>query len=85
VRAEYRRRAEAKRCNAWLQSLPMRIELPTATWADTAHRVDDDAHTLTLAPESIPGWVHGSLLPDLAPTVHVSVPETEPVVLSITL
>jgi hypothetical protein len=63
----------------------MRIELPTATWADTAHRVDDDAHTLTLAPQAMPGWEHGALLPDPEPTVRVSVPGTEPVVLSITL
>jgi hypothetical protein len=75
----------AKRCNAWLQSHPMRIELPIATWADTAHRVDEDAHTLTLAPQSMPGWVHGALLPDPTSTVRVTVPDTEPVVLSITL
>jgi hypothetical protein len=62
----------------------MRIELPTATWADTAHRVDDDAHTLTLAPQATPGWVHGAVLPDAEPTVHVSVPDTGPIVLSIT-
>ena len=28
----------------------MRIELPSTTWADSAHRADDDAHTLTVAP-----------------------------------
>ena len=35
-------------CNRWLQCRPMRIELPPASWADAAHRADDDAHTLTL-------------------------------------
>ena len=63
----------------------MRIELPTATWADTANRVEDDAHTLTLAPTPLPGWVEGPLVPDSGPTLHVKVPDTEPVVLSITL
>jgi hypothetical protein len=63
----------------------MRIELPTATWADTAHRVDDDAHTLTLAPQTTPAWVHGALLPEPEATLHVRVPDVEPVVLSITL
>ena len=63
----------------------MRIELPTATWADAANRVEDDAHTLTLAPTPLPGWVEGPLLPDSGPTLHVEVPDTAPVVLSITL
>ena len=63
----------------------MRIELPTATWADTANRVDDDAHTLTLAPTPLPGWVEGTLLPDPDLTLSVKVPDTAPVVLSITL
>ena len=27
----------------------MRIELPTASWADTVQRADEDAHTLTMS------------------------------------
>jgi hypothetical protein len=34
----------------------MRIELPPASWADTAHRADDDAHTLTLVAQSPDEW-----------------------------
>jgi hypothetical protein len=63
----------------------MRIELPSTTWADAANRVDDDAHTLTLAPTPLPGWVEGTLLPDPGLTLHVRVPDTDPVALSITL
>jgi hypothetical protein len=63
----------------------MRIELPSATWADAANRVEDDAHTLTLAPAPLPGWVDGTPLPEPGLTLHVRVPDTDPVVLSITL
>ena len=34
----------------------MRIELPSASWTDALQRVDDDAHTLTLAPEAAKPW-----------------------------
>ena len=63
----------------------MRIELPSATWADTVNRAEDDAHTLTLAPTPLPGWVEGPLLPQPALTLSIKVPDSDPVVLSITL
>ena len=50
-------------CNGWLQWLDMRIELPSASWADTVHRADDDAHTLTVASQSASDWAPLDLLP----------------------
>ena len=35
----------------------MRIELPSGSWDPAALRVDDDAHTLTLAPSPQDGLV----------------------------
>ena len=46
----------------------MRIELPSTPWADSAHRADDDAHTLTVAPlNPEPGAALRALVPDRAP------------------
>jgi hypothetical protein len=42
--------------NRWLQSVVMRIELPPVTWADAAHRPEDDAHTLTMASQPTTEW-----------------------------
>jgi hypothetical protein len=42
--------------NPWLQFVPMRIELPPATWSDGALRAEDDAHTLTLATQPVTDW-----------------------------
>jgi len=50
----------------------MRIELPLPSWAETTQRIDDDAHTLTVAPvvmEWTP-WQWGS---DPAPTLRTQV------------
>ena len=62
----------------------MRIELPSGYWDTTALRVDDDAHTLTLAPqaeERLVAWYSA----DAAPTLRAEVPATEPVTLTLTL
>jgi hypothetical protein len=50
----------------------MRIELPLPSWADTTPRVDDDAHTLTVAaaPMEWAPWQWGS---DPAPTLRLQV------------
>ena len=74
-------------CNGWLQWLDMRIELPSASWADTVHRADDDAHTLTVASQSASDWAPLDLLPqaDAALGVHVEVAATPPLVLTLTL
>jgi hypothetical protein len=34
----------------------MRIELPSATWDPAALRADEDAHTLTVAPQPALDW-----------------------------
>lgn len=56
IPAELQRSRPRRPCNRWLQSRPMRIELPPVSWADVAHRADDDAHTLTLIAPSAPEW-----------------------------
>ena len=61
----------------------MRIELPSA-FADVAQRAEDDAHTLTLAPATAPGWLEGSLLADRAVALRAEVPRTEPVAVTLT-
>jgi hypothetical protein len=38
----------------------MRIELPSASWADTVQRAEDDAHTLTVAAQPATEWLGGS-------------------------
>ena len=74
-------------CNGWLQCLDMRIELPSASWADTVHRADDDAHTLTVASQSASDWAPLDLLPQAATAlgVRVEVAATLPVVLTLTM
>ena len=65
----------------------MRIELPSNSWADTVHRPDDDAHTLTVAAQSASDWAPLQLLPDpqLAPSTRTEVRRAQPLVLTITL
>jgi hypothetical protein len=59
----------------------MRIELPPATWADAAHRAEDDAHTMTLASQPTTEWalLLGEDFPALPLRVEVS-PEELPTV-----
>jgi hypothetical protein len=77
ITAGRRRWAARKPCNAWLQCMFMRIELPSPSWADAAQRADDDAHTLTLAPATNPGWVTGAVLADAALTLRTEVTRVE--------
>jgi hypothetical protein len=63
--------------NRWLQSVPMRIELPPATWSDGALRAEDDAHTLTVATQPAHDWT----LPaeaDAALCLRIEVPASVP-------
>jgi hypothetical protein len=64
--------------------MSMRIELPSLTWADAAQRVDDDAHTLTLAPATAPGWVPGGLLADPVTALRTEVPGSAPQAVTLT-
>ena len=65
----------------------MRIELPSTSWADTAHRPDDDAHTLTVAAQSASDGAPLQLLPDAqtALSARTEVERGEPLVVTITL
>jgi len=65
----------------------MRIELPSTSWADTVHRADDDAHTLTVAAQTASNWAPLQLLPDppSAPASRTEVQRSQPKVLTITL
>ena len=65
----------------------MRIELPSASWADTVHRADDDAHTLTVASQSASDWAPLDLLAqaDASAGVRVQIAATPVVVLTLTL
>jgi hypothetical protein len=62
----------------------MRIELPPASWADTALRAEDDAHTLTVATQPAPDWVQWQWPADPASCVRIQVAATEPVTLTLT-
>jgi hypothetical protein len=64
----------------------MRIELPSASWADAGPRPEDDAHTLTVAGQTSSDWAPLQLLPiaDDTAGVHADVGRPAPVVLTIT-
>lgn len=62
----------------------MRIELPTASWADTVQRADEDAHTLTMSALPAPAFVQGAVGADPALTVRTEVSGSEPVVVTLT-
>jgi hypothetical protein len=63
----------------------MRIELPATTWADAAHRADDDAHTLTIAPLLAPHWPGDAWTADPAATLRTQVSDDAPLTLTLTL
>lgn len=71
-------------CNAWLQCGSMRIELPPASWADTAHRAEDDAHTMTVATHPAPDWVRWQLPSQPAASTRTEIQRTDPVTVTIT-
>lgn len=62
----------------------MRIELPSGSWDPTALRVDDDAHTLTLAPQAQERPVPWDST-EPARTLRVEVAPAAPVSLTLTL
>jgi hypothetical protein len=70
-------------CNVWLQCRSMRIELPSASWADTAHRADDDAHTMTVATPPTTGWAD-LFSTDTLQLLRTQVEQVEPLPLTIT-
>jgi hypothetical protein len=62
----------------------MRIELPSGSWDPAALRVDDDAHTLTLAPNPQDRLVAGDSAQP-AQALRVEVAPSAPQVLTLTL
>ena len=63
----------------------MRIELPLPSWADTAPRGDDDAHTLTVAPSPATEWVRWQWMEEPAATQRVQVEAAAMVMMTLTL
>jgi hypothetical protein len=64
----------------------MRIELPSASWADTLLRAEDDAHTMTIAAhQPTADWLGGSWLAETALVLRTEVAADEPQVLTLTL
>lgn len=69
-----------------LHSVPMRIELPTPSWAD-AQRAHDDAHTLTVPaqhPPALPHPLPGAWTAGEAAASRVEVPAARPPALTLT-
>ena len=85
-RAPSRGKSEPRTSNTWLQCLAMRIELPSASWADAVHRAEDDAHTLTVAGLTSSDWAPLQLLPEgqVALAVRTEVEAPPPVALTLT-
>lgn len=65
-------------------SAGMRIELPSTTWADTLHRSDDDAHTLTVSAQPAPEWSGVPWTAQAEPLLRVQVAPGEALVLTLT-
>ena len=62
----------------------MRIELPSASWADTVQRAEEDAHTLTVAAQPAPDWLGGGWRAEAGQALRTEVSDAHPVVLTIT-
>lgn len=62
----------------------MRIELPSTTWADTLHRLEDDAHTLTVSTQPAHDWSGVPWTAEPQPLLRVHVAAGEPLVLTLT-
>jgi hypothetical protein len=62
----------------------MRIELPTASWADTLHRADDDAHTMTVAAPTAMDWADALFAMDPTQALRTEIERVEALPLTIT-
>ncbi len=62
----------------------MRIELPSASWADTVQRAEEDAHTLTVATQPASEWPGGSWRAEPQQVLRTEVSDDQPVFLTIT-
>lgn len=62
----------------------MRIELPSTTWADTLHRAEDDAHTLTVSAQPAHDWSAVPWTAEPEPLLRADVAPGEPLVLTLT-
>jgi hypothetical protein len=62
----------------------MRIELPTASWTDTLHRAEDDAHTLTVAVLPALDWFAGAWSYECDRTHCIEVARAEPAPVTLT-
>ena len=81
--AARRRRAARNPCYVWLQCIPMRIELPSTSWADT-QRAEEDAHTLTVAAQAATDLLAGAWRADAGEPLRTQVDDAEPVIVTIT-
>jgi len=61
----------------------MRIELPSASWADTLLRAEDDAHTLTVAAQPAADWF-GGWMAEGSQALRTEVALTEPRTVTLT-
>ena len=77
VPAEFLLARRVKASNWSLQCGFMRIELPSASWADTLLRAEDDAHTLTVAAQPTPDWF-GGWMAEVGATLRTEVTAAEP-------
>lgn len=82
--AELPRACRVNACNRWLQCGLMRIELPSASWTDTMLRAEDDAHTLTVAPQQPADWF-GGWLTETGFALRTEVADVEPRTVTLTL
>lgn len=62
----------------------MRIELPSASWAETLQRAEDDAHTLTIEGVLAAGPFAAMRLGEAAATLRIEVPEGDAAPMTIT-
>jgi hypothetical protein len=82
--AELLRNPCVKACNGWLQCRSMRIELPSASWADTVQRAEDDAHTLTVASAPATEWAAWQWATEPARPLRTQVSAALPVTVTLT-
>lgn len=64
--------------------MSMRIELPSASWADTVQRAEEDAHTLTVAGQTATDWPNAHWRAEEGAALRTEVSDAEPVAVTIT-